>query len=218
MLEHERSHWSKHPADILAGIDEVGRGPLAGPVVACAVAMSPTVAESLHKSGMKITDSKQMTERQRETCCDALMRHGDVSVGLGWVSASEIDDSNIAQATHLAMAKAVLSLPVTPDFALVDGTPVKGLPCDSLALVKGDSKSLLIAAASIIAKVHRDRYMTDIAAKFPAYGFAAHKGYGTPAHLAALSTFGACAEHRRTFKPVADTLRGNDNEKQRGLL
>ena len=204
MLTYEREFWKTHPSGILAGIDEVGRGPLAGPVVACAVMMSKDVAESWLGSGL--TDSKQLTEAQRETFCDTLLKHTDVFMGLGWMSAAEIDEINILQATYRAMACAVRALPVQPDFALVDGNPVKGLPCDSRALVKGDSRSLLIAAASVIAKVHRDRYMTELDAKFPGYGFAAHKGYGTPEHLAALSRLGPCPEHRKTFQPVADTF------------
>ena len=208
MLSHEKAHWAKHPTAILVGIDEVGRGPLAGPVVACAVAMPPDIATQDVWNG--ITDSKQLTEVQREAFCTLLENTHGVSIGLGWGSVDEIDAINILQATYRAMKKAVVALsPLRPDHALVDGNPVKGLPCPSTAIVKGDSKSLLIAAASIVAKVHRDRYMREVAAKYPDYGFAEHKGYGTAEHLAALSKHGICPEHRKTFRPVAELLQPN---------
>jgi ribonuclease HII len=125
---------------------------------------------------------------------------------VGWSTVLEIDDLNILVATHLAMRRAVLDLPFTPDHALVDGLPVRNLPCAATAIVKGDAQSLLIAAASVVAKVLRDRHMVDLDARFPRYGFAVHKGYGTHDHIAALLRHGPCPEHRRSFRPVQDAV------------
>ena len=207
MLSFETSFWRRHPSGVLVGIDEAGRGPLAGPVVACALVMPQDIA--IHAMWDGLTDSKQLTEAQRETFCALLEGTAGVSIGLGWVGAEEIDAVNILQATYRAMAKAVAALsPLRPDHALVDGNPVTGLPCPFTAIVKGDAQSLLIAAASVVAKVHRDRYMRTLATRYPDYGFAEHKGYGTAEHLAALSRLGPCPEHRKTFRPVAETMQG----------
>jgi len=127
-----------------------------------------------------------------------------VSCATGWCSAREIDELNILAATHLAMRRALEALPALPALALVDGLPVKGLPCPSTAIVQGDAKSLLIAAASVVAKVTRDRYMLALHERYPLYGFDVNKGYGVNEHMAALFRHGSCPEHRHTFRPVQD--------------
>lgn len=206
MLSIEKEFWGANPDGFrLAGIDEAGRGPLAGPVVAAAVVMSRDLAEHLKEGSLKLlTDSKKLTESQREEFYSILMSNEDVDVGVGMSEAEEIDSVNILRATHLAMGRAALSLKGgVPDFVLVDGLPVRGLPCDSKAIVKGDAKSFLIAAASVVAKVTRDHILLELDKKYPDYGFAKHKGYGTAEHLKAIEKFGPCPEHRKTFAPVA---------------
>lgn len=185
---------------VVCGIDEAGRGPLAGPVVAAAVVLP----ERYELAGL--TDSKQLTAKKREKLFDALMADDRVQKSIAAASAAEIDEHNILRATHLAMARAAQGLPQTPDFALIDGLPVPGFPLPGKSIVKGDSRSLSIAAASILAKVTRDRLMAELDTRYPAYGFAKHAGYGTAAHLAALRAHGPCAEHRRSFAPVAQLL------------
>lgn len=207
MLEYERRYWNKFPAGLLAGVDEVGRGPLAGPVVACAVQMSPALAEQgLTDRWQGLTDSKRLTSTQREQFCQSLLAHPEVAYGIGWVSASEIDELNVLYATYRAMAQAVKALAQPPDHVLVDGLPVQGLPCPSTAIVQGDATSFLIAAASVIAKVQRDKYMQELDQRYPGYGFCDNKGYGTTAHIEALMHRGPCPEHRRSFRPVAESL------------
>ena len=187
----------------LAGIDEVGRGPLAGPVVACACLIPIRPVDF-----PVVNDSKKLSERARVTLAAALRNLPDIHIGLGIVEPALIDQINILRATHLAMRRAVEDLPANPDFLLVDGRPVPGLPAPSQSIVKGDSKSAAIAAASIVAKVYRDQLMTDYDNQFPGYGFAAHKGYGTQAHLAALKTLGPSPIHRRSFAPVRRLIEG----------
>ncbi len=207
MLAFERRYWRDHPGAVLAGVDEVGRGPLAGPVVAAAVAMSAATAERLFGGDWHdLTDSKQLSAPDRERFGEAILAHPEVTVGLGWMSAADVDELNVLYATYRAMGLALEALPALPDCALVDGLPVRGLPCPSQAIVRGDSRSLLIAAASVVAKVHRDRYMSELHQSFPAYGFRQNKGYGTAAHVQALLRLGPCAEHRRSFRPVAESL------------
>lgn len=182
---------------MVAGVDEAGRGPLAGPVVAAAVVLP----EGYVPDGLN--DSKQLTERKREKLFDALMQDDSVLKGVACASVEEIDALNILRATHLAMARAVAALPVPADFCLVDGLPVKGLPVPHRAIVKGDAKCLSIAAASVLAKVFRDRLMAELDREFPVYGFARHKGYGTKVHLDAIHRYGITVHHRRSFGPVA---------------
>lgn len=181
----------------VAGIDEAGRGPLAGPVVAAAVVLP----ENFSLSGLD--DSKKLTPRQR----DQLYRELTSDPAVVWASASadhlEIDRLNILRATHHAMRGAFLALPIRPAHALIDGLPVPDFPCEQTALVGGDALSLSIAAASVIAKVERDRIMEDLDKKYPKYGFSKHKGYPTPDHLARLRTHGPCPVHRRSYAPVA---------------
>lgn len=198
----ESEAWSQGVTH-LAGIDEVGRGPLAGPVVACAV-LIPIFPVTFPL----VNDSKQLSERKREELAAALRVFPDLHIGLGIVEPALIDQINILRATHLAMRRAVDDLPRCPDFLLVDGRPVPGLPAPSRSIVKGDSKSAAIAAASIVAKVYRDRLMKDYDNQFPGYGFAAHKGYGTQAHLAALTALGLSPIHRRSFAPVRRLIEG----------
>ena len=182
----------------VAGVDEAGRGPLAGPVVAGAVILPQ------HLEGLPgLNDSKQLTAAKREALFAALLERSDVYCSVGIASTEEIDRLNNLRATHLAMARAVEGLSLRPDFCLVDGLPVKGLPVPHRAIVKGDGRSLSIAAASVLAKVTRDRMMTEADAEFPQYGFAKHKGYGTKVHMEALRKHGPCPLHRRSFAPVS---------------
>jgi ribonuclease HII len=182
---------------LVAGVDEAGRGPLAGPVVAAAVILpDDCTLEGLN-------DSKKLTAKKREHFHAMLTVRADIHWGIGQADVAEIDRLNILRATHLAMARAVAALPRKPDHALVDGLPVRGLPVPHTALVAGDTLSLSIAAASIIAKVTRDRLMTALDAEYPQYGFARHKGYGVREHLEALRSHGPSPVHRRSFQPVA---------------
>ena len=181
----------------VAGIDEAGRGPLAGPVVAAAVILP----EGFECPGLN--DSKKLSAKKRETLYQLLVEAPGVIWGCAECSCEEIDQLNILRATHLAMRRAAAALPTAPHHCLIDGLPVKDFPHPYDAVVKGDGKSLSIAAASIIAKVTRDRLMREIDVEFPAYGFARNQGYGTKEHLEALRTQGPCRHHRRSFQPVA---------------
>jgi len=183
---------------LVCGIDEAGRGPWAGPVVAAAVILNQNnIPEGLN-------DSKKLTHEKREALFDPIMKSSHVGIGI--VSAREIDDVNILQATYLAMRWAVQNLKTQPTLALVDGNRAPPLFCKVETIIKGDAKSLSIAAASIIAKVTRDRMLIAMENLFPGYGFAIHKGYGTTKHAAALAQLGPCSEHRKSFKPIADLL------------
>lgn len=184
---------------LVAGVDEAGRGPLAGPVVAAAVILP----DGFQLDGL--TDSKKVSAAQREKFYDTLTTTAQIFWAVAAAAVEEIDRLNILRATHLAMARAIDSLPQKPHHALVDGLPVRGLPVDHTALVGGDGLSLSIAAASIIAKVTRDRLMIGFADRYPQYGFARHKGYGVREHLEALRQYGPCPIHRRSFQPVAQT-------------
>lgn len=182
---------------IIAGIDEVGRGPLAGPVVACAVILPADI--SLLPAG--ITDSKKLTAKRREKLAPLLREI--CTYTLGEASVAEIDAHNILQATFIAMRRALDGLPIRPDFALIDGNQLpKGLACPARTLVEGDAKCLSIAAASIIAKVERDRLMQQLDKEFPGYGWASNAGYGSAGHLSALKELGPTPHHRRSFSPV----------------
>lgn len=177
---------------LICGIDEAGRGPLAGPVCAAAVILK---ADEYIEG---VNDSKKLTEKKREALYDVI-REKSLAYGICMVDCQTIDKINILQATMLAMQGAVKELAITPDFVIVDGNKCPELPMKSAPIVKGDAKSASIAAASILAKVTRDRYMRELAEKYPCYGFEAHKGYGTKAHYAAIEKYGICEEHRRTF-------------------
>ncbi|MBS0375151.1 MAG: ribonuclease HII [Proteobacteria bacterium] len=184
----------------LAGVDEAGRGPLAGPVVAAAVILP------VRPRWRGLDDSKRLEAPVREALA-ARIRREAVAWGLGWADAAEIDALNILEATLLAMRRALLALPVAPRHVQVDGNRAPslaglGFEAPVEAIVGGDGREAAIAAASILAKTWRDAYMALADARYPAYGFAVHKGYGTPAHQAVLAAHGACPLHRRTFEPV----------------
>ena len=209
MLSYENKLWKKEPSLVIAGIDEAGRGCLAGPVVAGAVSMNEDIANVLYAGELsRLTDSKRLTPAKRELFFEILSDNKGIYTASGWCTSEEVDTLNILCATHLAMRRALENLSLNICHALIDGLPVKGLPCPSTAIVKGDTKSFLIAAASIIAKVSRDRYMIEMDEEYPGYGFAAHKGYGTHVHILALHKLGSCVIHRHSFRPVQDVEQG----------
>ncbi|MFN8946904.1 MAG: ribonuclease HII [Alphaproteobacteria bacterium] len=187
----------------VAGVDEVGRGPLAGPVYAAAVILDPA------RLPAGLDDSKKMSETRRDKAFDAIMTSA-LAVGIGVASVEEIDRINILAATMLAMRRAVDRLSVAPVHALIDGNKVPALPCPADAIVKGDSKVLSIAAASIIAKVTRDRVMSELDLAFPGYGWARNKGYGTADHMEALARLGPSVHHRTSFAPIAQLRQAID--------
>lgn len=182
---------------VIAGIDEAGRGPLAGPVSAAAVVVPADF------SCPGLDDSKKISEKKRERLYEELTSMPGLHWSLAYAEPDEIDRINILRATHAAMARAVKGLNVKVDHCLIDGLAVPDFPLPHDGVVKGDGLSLSIAAASIIAKVSRDRRMLGYAREFPEYGFERHKGYGTKVHLEALRRHGPCCIHRRSFKPVA---------------
>ena len=203
MLRFEQEAWTGGLLHV-AGVDEAGRGPLAGPVVAAAVAFAKDFLEAeAERSLAGLDDSKKLPAARREFFHALLSACPHARIGVASASVEEIDSLNILRATHLAMARAVAQLAPLPDLALVDGLPVRGLPVPHRAIVGGDAASLSIAAASVMAKVTRDRLMVELAAQFPAYGFERHKGYGTREHLEALRRHGPCPAHRKSFAPVA---------------
>lgn len=195
----EKRVLAERPGPV-AGVDEAGRGPLAGPVVAAAV-----IFFERKRIPKGLNDSKQMSADAREEAFGAIM--SCAVVGVGEASVDEIDLVNIRQATHLAMARAVRALSVQAAFALVDGNDAPALPCPCETIIGGDGRSVSIAAASIIAKVTRDRMMMALHDEHPGYGWITNKGYGTEEHLSALSRLGATRHHRRSFAPVAAKLR-----------
>jgi len=192
-LTHER-RLAKEYGGLVAGVDEAGRGPWAGPVVAAAVILE----ESAIPQGLN--DSKKLTEARREKLFEPIMEGAFVGVGI--IDVETIDRDNILNATFSAMAQAIENLPTPPAIALIDGNQCPPLTCPVQTLVKGDQLSLSISAASIIAKVTRDRLMCELAKDFPHYGFEKHKGYGTKAHQQALAEHGVTPHHRRSFKPI----------------
>ena len=183
----------------VVGIDEVGRGPLAGPVVAAAVGF-PQGAEI-----PPVNDSKKLSEEKREALDSAIRAVPGVRIAIAEVPVEEIDRINILRATHLAMKRAAEDIPEA-DYLLVDGLPVPGLPKESCNIIKGDARSASIAAASIIAKVYRDRLMVELDKQYPGYGLAENKGYGTALHLQALKELGVTPIHRKSFAPVRDII------------
>lgn len=183
----------------IAGVDEAGRGPIAGPVVAAAVVLPRDFDCSV------LSDSKAMTPLQRESAYERIMASA-VAVGVGVVGPDVIDEINILNATHLAMNEALKNIGDACDFVLVDGLPVAGLVVPSKAIVKGDATCASIMAASIVAKVTRDRIMIDLDSIYPNYGFRKHKGYATRAHLEAIRRFGPCDCHRKSFAPIRERI------------
>jgi ribonuclease HII len=196
----ERVLWNRG-ATRVAGVDEAGRGPLAGPVVAAAAILpAKWAAAGLPDELDGLNDSKQLTKTQREKFFAFLTACGEVEFAVAQIDSVQIDEINILQATHRAMNDALAQL--NPEHALVDGRPVKTMRVPQTAIVKGDARSYSIAAASVLAKVTRDRLMLEFDRRWPAYGFAGHKGYGTAQHLAALAAHGPCPIHRRSFAPL----------------
>ncbi|AOV05440.1 MULTISPECIES: ribonuclease HII [Delftia] len=198
-LPPEQACLPWHPPGLVAGVDEAGRGPLAGPVVAAAV-----ILDDLHPIE-GLNDSKKLTAARREALYDEI-RAKALCCSIAEASVEEIDRLNILQATLLAMRRAVLGLRLKPVLVLVDGNQLPVLDVQAEAIVKGDALVQSISAASILAKVTRDRWCQRLHEQYPEYGFDGHKGYGTAAHLAALRLHGACQEHRRTFAPVAHVV------------
>lgn len=190
----EKMHFfeNKYNLSLICGIDEAGRGPLAGPVVAASVILPN------NKLFLYLNDSKQVSAKKRDILYNQIMEHA-VCVGVGIVPAERIDEINILQATYEAMQKAVSSMNPFPELLLVDAVTIPNVSVKQVGIIKGDSKSVSIAAASIIAKVTRDRIMADYDILYPGFGFAKNKGYGASAHIEALKKLGACPIHRRTF-------------------
>ena len=186
---------------LIAGVDEAGRGPLAGPVVAAAVILDP------RRPIDGLADSKKLTVRRREQLYETILAQA-LCCSIAEATVEEIDRLNILQATMLAMQRAVAGLRLPPAKVLVDGNRLPTLAARAEAVIGGDATVPAISAASILAKVHRDRWCAEVDARWPQYGFATHKGYGTAAHLAALRTHGACEQHRSSFAPVARVLAG----------
>ncbi len=199
LYEFERQILDQRYKNII-GIDEVGRGPLAGPVVAAAAVIPVGLVIP------NLTDSKGLSHLQRVAVFNELKSNPSIIFSIAEVSPDIIDNINILRATHLAMKEAAEKINVTKPFILVDGLPVPDLPYPSKNIIKGDSKSASIAAASIIAKIYRDSLMVNFDKKYPAYGFASHKGYATKKHLENLSQFGPCPIHRMSFSPVSQSI------------
>lgn len=188
----------------MAGVDEVGRGPLAGPVVAAAIIIKSPAGIN---HDLKIRDSKKLSSKQRDKIFEVLTNNKDVDCGIGIVSESVIDKTNILEASLLAMKQAINDLKTAPEFILIDGRhTLEDIMLNQKAIINGDAKVFSIAAASIMAKVTRDRLMIEYNGKYPNYGFGAHKGYGTKQHLEALKKYGPCAIHRKSFGPVKKLL------------
>lgn len=198
----EMYHYERLYSEVnyIGGIDEVGRGPLAGPVVACCVIL-PKDCDILY-----LNDSKQVPEKKREQLYDEITKKA-VAYGIGIVSHEVIDEINILQATYEAMRQAIDSMKIKPEHLLVDAVKIPGITIPQRGIIKGDAKSASIAAASIVAKVTRDRMMVELDAKYPGYGFAKNKGYGSAEHMEALRKYGPCEIHRRSF--IGSIIDGN---------
>jgi ribonuclease HII len=197
MTTYERELYEKG-IDLIAGVDEVGRGPLAGPVVAAAVILPKDF------DVLGINDSKQLSEEKREALFEIIQAQA-ISVGIGIIPPQQIDEVNIYQATKLAMKKAIMQLTTKPQYLLIDAMKLE-IEIPQLSITKGDEKSVSIAASSIVAKVIRDGYMKRLGEEYPNYGFQKNMGYGTKEHLEAISTYGITKEHRLTFSPVKEGL------------
>ncbi len=193
----------------IAGVDEAGRGPLAGPVFAAAVVFpAEWIRQGLPKALRRVNDSKALAPATREMLFAELTSRPEIQFGIAQVDAPLIDQINILRASHRAMNMALAKLQPPPEHVLVDGLPVHSMQLPQTAIVSGDALSYSIAAASILAKVSRDRLMVELDGVYPGYGFATHKGYGTPGHLAALGALGACALHRQSFAPCQTSAQG----------
>jgi len=201
LFHYERQATAKGFQHIV-GVDEVGRGPYAGPVVAAAVYLPPGIEQEIPG----LNDSKKLTAKRRELLNKQLHQHPKVEISIQELSHEVVDEINILQATYRAMRLAVQALMPQADYILVDGKPVPNLPLPNLNIIKGDSKSASIAAASIVAKVYRDNLMQKFDQQYPGYDFANNMGYGTKSHRDALAKIGPCPIHRRSFKPIAQLL------------
>ena len=203
LYKYENELWSKG-INYIGGIDEVGRGPLVGPVVtACVILPKDFVLEGL-------TDSKKLTEKKRDEYYDYIMDHA-LSIGIGMMDNKVIDEVNIYEATKLAMYQAVENSKITPEHVLIDAMKLEKLSMPSTSIIKGDAKSISIAAASVIAKVTRDRMMIELDKKYPMYGFKDHKGYPTKKHLEAIKQYGILDNYRTSYKPVKEVIEMNKN-------
>ena len=199
LYQYEKELW-KNGINLIAGMDEVGRGPLIGPVVtACVILPKDFVLEGL-------TDSKKLSEKKREEFYDYIMEHA-ISVGIGMMDETVIDEVNIYEATKLAMYQAVEKSKVKPEHVLIDAMKLDKLEMPSTSIIKGDAKSISIAAASVIAKVTRDRMMIELDKKYPMYGFKSHKGYPTKKHIEAIKEYGLIDGYRKTFKPISEMVK-----------
>lgn len=188
----------------IAGVDEAGRGPLAGPVVAAAVILKPNVQLP------NVDDSKKLSEKQRQQALIEIKEHA-IAIGIGIVSVEEIERINIYRASREAMMSAIKQLKVKPQYLLIDAMPIE-LDIPSKSIIKGDQKSVSIAAASIVAKTTRDAYMVEMDKVFPQYGFKQHKGYPTKAHIEALHQYGYTPIHRKTYEPIKSMIKNEKNE------
>ncbi len=200
LMLHFEQQARANGARRVAGVDEAGRGPLAGPVVAAAVILPYPFDHD------RLTDSKKLSPLRREAIYEALTSGADIAWAVGQASVEEIDEINILRATGLAMQRAVAALDPAPDHLLVDGRPMRGFSVAQTSIINGDGRSFSVAAASVIAKVTRDRLMLALHDQYPQYDFARHKGYGTAAHRSALAKHGPCPIHRRSFAPVRHAL------------
>lgn len=205
LYQYEKELW-KNGINLIAGMDEVGRGPLIGPVVtACVILPKDFVLEGL-------TDSKKLSEKKREEFYDYIMEHA-ISVGIGMMDEKVIDEVNIYEATKLAMYQAVEKSKVKPEHVLIDAMKLDKLEMPSTSIIKGDAKSISIAAASVIAKVTRDRMMIELDKKYPMYGFKSHKGYPTKKHIEAIKEYGLIDGYRKTFKPISEMVKELESQK-----
>ena len=201
LYQYENELYDKG-INYIAGVDEVGRGPLIGPVVtACVILPKDFKCDGL-------TDSKKLSEKKREEYFDYIMEHA-LSVSVGMMSEKVIDEVNIYEATKLAMYEAINNSKIKPEHVLIDAMKLENLDMPSTSIIKGDAKSISIAAASVIAKVTRDRMMVELDEKYPMYGFKKHKGYVTKAHLEAIKEYGICEHHRKSFAPVKEIIEKN---------
>ena len=198
LLEFEKELY-KYGIELIAGVDEVGRGPLIGPVVAAAVILP----KNYKLDGLN--DSKKLSEKKRDMFYEVINRDA-LAIGVGIIDASKIDEVNIYEATKLAMKAAIDGLDIKPEHVLIDAMPLL-LDIPSTSIIKGDAKSLSIAAASVIAKVTRDRMMNELDKKYPMYGFASHKGYPTKKHIEALNEYGLIDGYRKTYAPIKDMVK-----------
>lgn len=197
-LKYEKELY-KENITLIAGVDEVGRGPLCGPVVACACILPPNYQL------VGLTDSKKISEKKREQLYEILIKDA-ISYGIGIVDADVIDEINIYEATKVAMKKAISNLKIKPEHVLIDAMKLE-LNIPSTSIIKGDLYSISISAASVIAKVTRDKMMIDLDKKYPEYGFKNHKGYGTKAHIEAVKKNGVLSFYRKTYKPISDLIK-----------